>query len=339
MKTRNMGRMAVATLGIAVLALAGCNSGGSSAGSSNAGLAVASSPADFTAAADWIPTIADLRAHVQMTDAQAASVDAALTNWRTAVADLSQRMHDGERPDFKAPGGIFPPVAAFLSEAGKALQTDQFVALAGYLKTIRDQHKTEMGQMRQQAGDMMADRRVRRMVRQLNLSADQEKQVQQILQDFRTARMQAFQAHPGVPPDSAEVRRVRGELMSRLGSVLTADQLAKFKSFQEKRRHRWNANQDDRRNMAIDHGVAKLQGVLQLSEGQTAQIRQIFASIPPLAPDGCGEPMMGGFRGGMIPGGGPLLKAQTQIREILSPDQARRFDAVLQLLPGRRAKP
>ncbi|MBI5867513.1 MAG: hypothetical protein HZB43_04365 [candidate division Zixibacteria bacterium] len=334
MKTRNTGRMAVAILGIAVLALAGCNSGGSSASSSNAGLAVASA-ADFAAAADWIPTIADLRSQVQMTDTQAASVDAALTNWRTAVADRGQRMHDGGRPDFKAAGGHFPPVATFLSEAGKTLQADQFVALAGYLKTIRDQHKSEMGQMRQQAGGMMADR----MVRQLDLSPDQEKQVQQILQEFHTARMQAFQAHPGVPPDSAEVSRVRAELLSRLGSVLTPDQLEKFKSFQEKRQHRWEANKGDRRNTAIDQGVESLQGVLQLSEGQTTQIRQILASIPPPAPHGGGGPMMGGFRGGMMPWGGPLLKAQSQIREVLSPDQARRFDAVLELLPGRPANP
>lgn len=337
MRTQNRSRMVIAMMGIAGIGLAGCNSGGSSAGISKAGSSVASAPLDAATMADWIPTITDLRSHVQMTDAQAASVDAALSNWRTDVAARGQRRRDGATPDFKAAGGMFPPAATFLSEAGKYLQTDQFVALAGYLKTVQTQHRPELAEVRRHAGGRMAERMVRRMVDQLALSPEQEKQVQQILQEFRAARMQAFQGRQGsMPPDTAAISRMRGELLTRLSGVLTPDQLAQFKNFQEKRHERWEANKDDRRNTVISNAVERLRGVLQLSDDQAVQVKEILASIPPPAPDGAGGPMMGRFNGPKMPGGGPLIKAQSQIRGVLSPDQARRFDAVLQLLPGRQ---
>jgi Spy/CpxP family protein refolding chaperone len=340
MKTNYYIRVACAVAIFAVLGLGGCNSGGTSNDTSRAGKSVASAPLDAADAAELIPTLADLRAHVQMTDAQTASIDAALMQWRTAVADRRERMHSGERPPDRAAGGMFPPAATFLSESGKTLQTDQFVALANYLKEVQTAHRSQIPEARHQFGGAMGDRMVRRLVDQLALSPDQEKQVRQVLQDLRAAREKAFTGGKDAPtPDSIAFVRAREELMSRLSSVLTPDQLAQFKSLQEKRHQKMEANKGDWKDAKITNGVERIQGILQLSDGQATQIRQILADLPaPQRPDGKRGHPMGGFRGPMM-GGGQLLKAQSQIRAVLSPDQARRFDAVLQLLPGPQDRP
>ena len=328
-----MARLMVAT---AVIGLGGCNPGGSTAETSKAGISVASTPADISKLAELIPTLGDLRAHVQMTDAQAMSVDAALTQWTAAVAIRRAGNHGRGMGTGNSAGGMFPPAAMFLSECGKILQTDQFVALADYLKGIRSEHRQQIAEVRQQFGGAGADRMVRRLADQLALTPDQEVQVRTIFQELRASRIEAHSGDQGsVFPDSSEFARHREELTARLSSVLTADQLAQFKSLGEKRHKMRDVNRSEWRDKRTADAVQCLQGVLQLSDGQSTQIRQMLLALPVPPPDGGTALPMRPFRRPMMAGVGQFRRAESQIRTVLSPDQTRRFDAVLQLLPGR----
>jgi Spy/CpxP family protein refolding chaperone len=281
-----------------------------------------------------------------MTDAQAKSIDTALTQWQSAVANRPDGKHRRMKGMDGVAGGIFPPAAKFLSACGEVLQTDQFVALADYLKGIQAEHRSQIREARQPFDGMVADRMVRRLVDQLALTPDQEKQVRAIFQELRESRMAARSSgRDSVISDASEFSRHREELTRRLSSVLTADQLTQFKSLGEKRHNRreanrkWEADRSERRDRRTANAVQCLQGVLQLSDGQSAQIKQMLASLPaPEPPDGGTACPMGPIRRPLMAGAEQFHRAESQIRTVLSPDQVKRLDAVLQLLPGRQER-
>ena len=332
-------RPTLLVVALSIAGLTGCQSGGSSADMSTAGTPVASSVNSASGASAWIPALKDLRADVQMTDAQALQIDSALTQWRSAVESRRERMRSGDAPLEAGSVRAAPPAALFLATSGKVLQTDQFVALVGYLKQRQAGLKSQMQAARPKLQGNATDRIVRRMVDQLALSPDQEKQVRENLQELWATRKDALadgQA-PG-PPDTAQFHRSREQFVASLSKVLTPDQLARFDSLRAKREGKWAAGKDKREAAGVDNAVGCLQGILQLSESQATQVRQVLAGLPASAPSGtAADRPMGRFGHPMFPGAHLLLSAQSQIRPILSPDQVRRLDAVLQLLPDRVA--
>jgi hypothetical protein len=274
-----------------------------------------------------------------MTDAQALQIDSALTQWRSAVESRREGMRSGAAPLEAGSLRAAPPAALFLAASGKALQTDQFIALVGYLKQRQAGLKSQMQAARPTFQGNAIDRIVRRMVDQLALSPDQEKQVRDTLQGLWAARKEALAGgQEPAQPDSAQFHRSREQFAGTLSKVLTPDQQARFDSLRAKREGKWAANQDKRQAAGVDNTVGCLQGILQLSESQAAQVRQVLAGLPANAPSGtvAGGPM-GRFGHPMFPGAHLLMSAQSQIRPILTPDQVRRLDAVLQLLPDRVA--
>lgn len=332
-------RPTLLVIALSIAGLSGCQSGGSSADVSTAGTPVASSVSSASGAAAWIPAVQDLRASVQMTDAQASQIDSALTQWRSAVESRREAMRSGEAPLEAGAARTAPPAALFLAASGKVLQTDQFIALVGYLKQRQTGLKSQMQAARPQFQGNATDRIVRRMVDQLALNPDQEKQVRENLQALWATRKDALAGgQTPTQPDSAQFTRSREQFVASLSKVLTPDQLARFDSLRAKREEKWAAGKDKRQAAGVDNAVGCLQGILQLSESQATQIRQVLAGLSASAPSGTAVgAAMGRFGHTMFPGAHLLMSAQSQIRPILSPDQVRRLDAVLQLLPDRVA--
>ena len=89
------------------------------------------------------PTTAELRAALQLTDEQAATVDAALNEWRTRMEE--QRRIREQRRNSQGHGmpGAFgenePPMLAFLGAVVPALETDQVAAMAALLEQKRNE--------------------------------------------------------------------------------------------------------------------------------------------------------------------------------------------------------
>jgi Spy/CpxP family protein refolding chaperone len=284
----------------------------------------------------WIPALGDLRASVQMTDAQASQIETALTQWKAATDSRRENVHSKRQPSDAGMMRASPPVAGFLAECGKVLETDQFVALTGYLKQRRSELKTHREPSRSQFQGTAIDRTVRRMVDQLALTSDQEKQVRAVLQELRASREEP-RAHgrSGARPDSAQFGRLHQQLTERLSNVLTPDQQAKFDSLWTKRGKRQNADKDKWQEARINSAVECLQGILQLNESQLARIHDVFAGLSFDAPSGTGRgDGMRRFRGPLRADANLYRKAESGIRTVLSSEQIKRFDAVLQLLPG-----
>jgi Spy/CpxP family protein refolding chaperone len=284
--------------------------------------------------------LGDLRANVQMTDVQASQIETALTQWK-AAADSRRENVRSKRPSSET--GMMrasPPVAVFLAECGKALETDQFVALTGYLKQRRSELETHGEPGGSQFQGTAIDRTVRRMVDQLALTPDQEKQVRAVLQELRASREEPrTHGRGGARPDSAQFGRRHEQLTERLSHVLTPDQQAKFDSLWTKRGERQNADKDKWQEARINSAVECLQGILQLNESQLARIHDVFTGLSSDAPSGTGRgDGMRRFRGPLRADANLYHKAESGIRTVLSSEQIKRFDAVLQLLPGGPAR-
>ncbi len=71
----------------------------------------------------------------------------------------------------------------------------------------------------------VANRRMARLTKELNLTADQQKQARSIFADARTQRQQQV----------AQLREIHKQTMAKFESILTPDQKAKFDSLHAKR--------------------------------------------------------------------------------------------------------
>ncbi len=337
MKPNATHRITIIVIALLAAGLGGCHSGGTSSDASSAGALVAPATIDSSRLAAWIPTLTDLRTHVQMTDDQAAQIETALTQWKTVAGSRREGIRPEQRPSDGKGGRIFPPAAMFLSESGKVLQTDQFVALVHFLKEKRSEQKTPVAEIRSQFREVGIDRMARRMVSQLALSPDQEKQVRAALQELRASREESrVSDRGGMRPVSAQFGRLHEQLTERLSHVLTPDQRAQFDSLWTKRGERQNVGRDKRQEARIGNAIECLQGILQLSDSQMAQIRQVFAelSVSRLSDTACAGGM--GWSSRPLKADANLFRrAESGVRPILSADQIKRFDAVLQLLPER----
>jgi Spy/CpxP family protein refolding chaperone len=251
------------------------------------------------------------------------------------------RAHRGDGParGYEPGGGpkegFEPPMVRFLEKTSSILSGDQFVTLTQFLAGRRAELRPGPDGPRAAFDGTFG----RLAARRLGLTEDQRDQLRPFFTAFgdgmRSVRdgLEAGTLSPEQARDRAKELRLALEQSAR--GVLTPEQWRQVRAFREERRDR----QFDRRTDAQPQHVDRITGmyvrVLGLDDAQASRVRQVMgATIPArqavaerraqgtIEPEDFAYEMMNIERG-----------AAEQVRGLLTPDQAKRFDALLDLLP------
>lgn len=248
------------------------------------------------------------------------------------------RMHRGESPrggEGPAAGGE-PPMIGFVEKASSILNGDQFVILAQFLAGRRAQMRPGTGDAPPAAfegpfGHMAA--------RRLGLTDAQQEQLKPLFATFGEGMRQVRDGMDtgAMTPEQARDRAKELRLALEQGAqgILTPEQWKQVQTFREGRRDRSSERRDDAQPKRIDRVTGIYIRVLGLDDAQASKVRQIMeATIPARRAlvdrraEGTIEPEDFLYEMMSIE-----KNAADQVRGLLTPDQAKRFDALRDLLP------
>jgi hypothetical protein len=313
-----------------------------------------------------LPTAAELQSALRLTDEQAATVDAALSRWRTSMEAQRQRME--QRRDGQGHGmpGAFgenePPMLAFLESVVPVLDTNQVATLAGLLQQTRNGagepgmgprpgrgpggHGVRPGGPGGPGGPRgpgfggPIGGVLRELRAELDLDAAQRTALHDALKtshdtfralrvSFRDGTITAEQLRDGA-------RDARLALEGQLADILSAEQYTLLTDTLAEHR----TEMIDRRLANLEEGAARrlecLRTVLQLDDAQAAQVQSILdgsmdarRTVLESLRDGTIEIEEALYQGYLI-----AQSTAAAIRDVLTADQQAVFDALRTLLPG-----
>ena len=300
--------------------------------------------------------LTDLPAELNLTSAQQTQMQAALgtlgqaqaqapgrRGWRHGPLNGLAGEQGAAAPVGPLAAGQKPPMMAFLETSSQVLTPDQFLVLARYLAQRRADMESQMAG-RGPGHGAFADR----MAKKLGLTSDQVSRLQTIWQtqmtrhqalwtSLRSGQMTADQAVD-------QARSIRADMETSMQQILTADQLAAMEKFRAARQSKMqdiggkrgaNNGGADNLTQRVDDRAAFLGRILGLNDTQNAQVKQALEGTVPQRQSliqqlgsGALRPEEMGIKVWQIE-----KNAATQIRAGLTPEQAQRFDALIQLLP------
>ncbi|HEX5131450.1 MAG TPA: hypothetical protein VFX92_03065 [Candidatus Krumholzibacteria bacterium] len=249
-----------ALVATAVLVFAGCNSDEQVSGTGN--------PInDSVALASVIPSLADIRGAVTMDDADAAVVQKALDEWKQTVKSDKQ-----QGPFAMHRGGM-----QFVAAVAPSFDNGQLSDLANYMISLREQHRAQAGQHGMFRGDGKEGKRFEQMIKDLGLTAEQQKQMRALHTEMQAQMKQmheAFRAGSMTEDDfRAAMDAFHDAQREKLAAILTPDQLKKHDELRDQRRDRMMDRRMDRIDDGVDTRLAWLTAVLGLDDAQQAQVR------------------------------------------------------------------
>lgn len=177
-------------------------------------------------------------------------------------------------------------------------------------------------------GNGQGGQQTSQLVRELNLTADQERQFRQILADTRN-RYDAIRK--AMDPQFSEVRQQNRD---RIRQILTAEQKPLFEEFLSESRNRRNDNNNNRRNDEGNRGnqngnrnnqtsqVGRLTQQLHLTAEQQTQLGNILRDTR-ASFDTLRQQMNPQFEEAR-------LQNRERLRQIVTPEQRQRLDAFFQ---------
>lgn len=258
MSLRNTTLAAIAALAIA--AAAGCsNNNEPVAGTDNA----------TTDASAYVPTLAQVQAAVTMDSDDAAVVSSALADWRRAADTAGD-----ERPFAGRRAGM-----AFLADVAPSLDNAQLADMVAFLSDFRDAHRRQArGEMRGGRGGF--GRMEKQMAQDLGLSADQQKQMQQLHAEMRTqmrAHHEEMRDSDATPEErQADMKAFHDAQREKLAKILTPEQLEKHDALRTERRAERRERAMDRMEDHVSERTAWLAAVLGLSDEQKASVSDLL---------------------------------------------------------------
>jgi hypothetical protein len=252
-----------------------------------------------------------------------------------ARAHRGNGMARGYEPNGGPKEGFEPPMIRLLEETSSILSSDQFVTLAQFLAGRHAEMRPGSGGPRMALDGTFG----RFAARRLGLTDDQRGQLKPFFTAFgegmRSVRdgLEARTLSPEQARDRA--KELRLALEQGVQGVLTPQQRKQVQTFREERRDRQSGRRADAQPRHVDRITGMYVRVLGLEDAQASRVRQIMgATIPArqavaerraqgtIEPEDFAYEMMTIERG-----------AAEQVRGLLTPDQAKRFDALLDLLP------
>jgi len=302
------------------------------------------------------PSFDELTIHVQLSADQVQPMKDALEGWRQAAltqaeeqrVNREQGIHPGPRPGV-ALADHEPPIFAFLEESSRILKPDQFVQLAAYLAERQKEHRQANVQGhpghgkgiegRPPDGRPFEGRIIDVLTDKLNLTEQQQEQVREAHATIREEIEALHDQNGGRGRDNPELRRkvkeLRDSIQDCLKAILTPEQYAQLQTMQEERRTSMAERRDERAGQRIDSLSEFLGSVLTLNQPQKQQVHEILSKT---------ENQLVNLRESMRDSSvvaGDLrqefekirTEADAAIRALLSPDQAKMYDALKALLP------
>lgn len=277
-------------------------------------------------------SLTEVQGKIALNADQTTRMTAALDRWRQSAEMhvLDRAMGKGRGPWLDGSGE--PPVHEFLKESATFLRTEDMVTLVGLVaekrqagfrqfKANRDQ--TRKGEGLRRAGKGRGEARNPHW-EDLNLTEEQK----QALADLRAELRDQF------PPGERRVN-VREAIHERMKELLTGEQMATLESRRTERRAEMAERMREHFAQAADRRIDFLATVLKLTEDQKSRIEHIWQqradeheSLRQSLADKSGE--RGARRDKMQ---SLHQETATAVREILTPEQARLFDALEELHP------
>ena len=289
-----------------------------------------------------IPTIADLRAQITLTEEQAAGLNSALQSWDAARTTWRSALRSGDAATASNPAGApnVSPFQGFLVECSGILNTDQFVALAAYLKEHSQPvsaNATSHGPSGRAGG---ARQHMGVFAKELSLTDIQKEELQKFFQQCRdSSRATSSQGEVG-QLDSTAFRKGRAEFRAQIDQemqkILTPEQYSKLAEMRAKGDSAMPRRQHPGPEAAVGRRLNFLQRTLGLSTSQSSAVQQILASNVKTKPAGRSVRSAGVAPSSRSRGDWQAARTRTdaEIRKLLTADQARRFDALCDLRPG-----
>ncbi len=240
------------------------------------------------------------------------------------------------RPRAAGPGaGFAPPMIGFLEKASPILSADQFVTLVDFLADRR----TEMRPGAEALPAPLEGPFGLWAARRLELTESQQEQLKPLLATFGEGmrRIRADSEAGTATPEQARDRAkdLRRSLEQGAQRILTPEQWREVKEFRETSRDRASTRRLDGQARHVDHITGIYLRVLGLDETKATRVREIMAATIPerrvvaeRQVQGILEPEDFAYELQAIE-----KNAARQVREVLTPDQAKRLDALIALLP------
>jgi hypothetical protein len=259
--------------------------------------------------------------------------------------DPGARMHRGRRPgrgqgsgggNGSGPAaGFEPPMIRFVEKSSRILNGDQFVILAQFLAGRRAELRPDPGDRPANFDGPLGHLAARR----LGLSDAQQDQLQPLLTTFGEGMRQVRDGMDAgtMTPEQARDRAKELRLALEQGAkgVLTPEQWTQVQNFRQDRRERRSERRDDAQPQRIDRMTGMYIRILGLDDTQASKVRQIMEATVPARralaerrAQGTIEPEDFAYEMMTIE-----KNAADQVRGVLTPDQAARFDALRSLLP------
>ena len=281
--SRRRGFAAVVFAGALILVAAGlmgCQ------GNDTSGSTTSSSATGKIAAAE-LPTLNTLDDALNLTDAQSAKMETALSAWSRAIDERQavRAQKDGQRGFMRAPGTS--PAMTFLADASDFLDNDQMVTLAGILKerqtTVREQMRAQFQQHRKDGagGPRFAGRggQFDKLAEDLNLTEEQQAALTKLRESMHE-KMQGMKEQGGKNGRrgfaAGQGMNFRDRMRTELESILTEEQLQHLDAIHEER-------SSQRQEMAAEHAderladhVDYLTRILKLNDTQKADLETVL---------------------------------------------------------------
>jgi hypothetical protein len=251
------------------------------------------------------------------------------------------RMHRGNGPgcgngvEEGLGAGFEPPMIRFIEKASSILRGDQFVILAQFLAGRRAEMRPGPDCVPTPFHGPLG----RFAARRLGLTDAQQEQLKPLCTAFgegiRSVR-DGLEAGT-LPPEQARDRAKELRLALEQGAqgVLTPEQWKQVQTFREECRDRQSDRRVDAQPRQVDRITGMYVRVLGLEDAQASQVRQIMVATIPARravaerrAQGTIEPEDFAYQMMSIE-----KDAAEQVRGVLTPDQAVRFNALLDLLP------
>jgi hypothetical protein len=298
--------------------------------------------ADLSGVGSDLPqlNLSDLPSDLNLSTEQKTGMQAALERLRQdrqRMRGAMGRGKDRRHPDAGPPSGDRqPPLFAFLESSSQILNADQFLILARFLSDRREAHAGPTGPAMRGGfrGGLPG-----RAAQALGLTADQQESLRATIEAHAAQGRDLWQSlvDEKIPAEQAraQARTIAADLKAEVQKILTAEQWAKVEAFRQTMRERIG----DRKHDNADHGGSRhaefLGRILNLSDEQLAQVKAALDQAAPRR-----QAVLEQLKSGSVgPEEIPILMWQIQketsaeIRALLTPEQAARYDALRDLLP------
>ncbi len=289
-------------------------------------------------------SLSDLPAEMELTTDQQSRLGAALDDLSRARAEMWQERREHRQRGGKhrgAPGNRRPfedkepPLVTFLEKSADILNPQQFALLAGAMA----ERRVQLREWSEPMLEPLMDLRMGRAAKHLGL----EKAQREELRDALRGTGESIRATLGALEDGSisreaardAVKQQREAVRAQAQQILSAEQFEKAEEFRRERVtqsvERRIEHLDDRLERRADH----LSKVLALDDAGGAQVAQILQSSAPMRADLLRSLQDGARAPEDVAYEVTQLEARLadQIRAGLTPEQATRFDAVLELIP------